>query len=110
LERIIINDEINLLIKYACIVRCEKAQRIRWIGHVVGMDKGRRVKRITDWRPIEVRKIGRQRLRWERDIREDLGKRRFRIGVRWQWTEKHGREMMSRPKLMKSCSAKRQRM
>jgi hypothetical protein len=32
---------------------------------------------------------------------------RFRIGIRWLWIEKHGKELLSRPKLAKSCSAKR---
>lgn len=64
-----------MLIKYADIVRYEKARRISWIGNVVRMDKGRRVKRVTDWRPIGVRWIGRQRLRWEGDIREDMGEK-----------------------------------
>lgn len=66
-----------MLIKYADIVRYEKERRMRWNGNVVRMDKGRRVKRITGWRPIGVRWIGRQRLRWEGDIREDMGKRKI---------------------------------
>jgi hypothetical protein len=32
---------------------------------------------------------------------------RFRTWVRWLWTEKHGRDLWSWPKLKKSCSAKR---
>lgn len=32
------------------------------------------VKRITDWRPIEVSRIVRERLRWEGDVRVDGGK------------------------------------
>jgi hypothetical protein len=32
------------------------------------------VKRITEWRTIAVRMIGRQRSRWEDDIRADLEK------------------------------------
>jgi hypothetical protein len=39
-----------------------KAQRIRWIGHIVRMDKERMEKRITEWRPIAVSRIGRPRL------------------------------------------------
>jgi hypothetical protein len=79
LERIDISDEINLLTKYTDIVRYVKAQRIRWTGHVVIMDKERRVKRITDWRPDEVSSIGRERLRWEGDVRVDLGKIKIQI-------------------------------
>jgi hypothetical protein len=28
-------------------------------------------------------------------------KRRFRIGIRWRWTEKHRRELLSRPQLIR---------
>jgi hypothetical protein len=36
-------------------------------------------------------------------------KRRYRIGVRCVWVEKYGIELMSRPKVTKSCSARRRR-
>jgi hypothetical protein len=32
------------------------------------------VKRITEWRPIALSRVGRPRLRWEDDVRADLGK------------------------------------
>ena len=38
------------------------------------MDKEKTVKRITEWRPFAVRRIGRLRLRWEDDVRENLGR------------------------------------
>jgi hypothetical protein len=38
------------------------------------MDEERTVKRIIEWRPIAVRRIGRPRLTWEDDFRADLGK------------------------------------
>jgi len=39
------------------------------------MDKEKKIKRITDWRPIEVSRIVRERLRWEGNvIRVDVGK------------------------------------
>ena len=34
---------------------------------------------------------------------------KFRIGVRGVWIEKHGRELLGRPKLIKGCSAKSRR-
>ena len=68
------NKEIDMLIKHADIVRFIKAHRIRWIVHIVRMDKERPVKRITKRRPIGVRKIGRTRLGQVDDVREDLGK------------------------------------
>jgi hypothetical protein len=56
------NEGIDFLIKHT--VRYIKAQRVRWIGHIVRMDKERTVKRMTEWRPTAVRRIGRSRLRW----------------------------------------------
>jgi hypothetical protein len=67
--RIRTNEKINLPIRHAHIVRFIKALRIRWIGHVVRMDKERTAKRRTEWRPVTERRIGRLRLSWE-----DLGK------------------------------------
>jgi len=63
------------------IVRYVKAQRKIWIGHIVRMDKGKAVKRITEWGPTAVSRIGWLRLRWEDDVGEGLG----RIGVEWLW-------------------------
>ena len=72
-RRIRNNEEIDFLIKYADIVKYTKAQRIRWIEHIVRLDKERVVKITTEWRPIVVTRIGRLRLRWEVDGRQDLG-------------------------------------
>lgn len=72
--RIRTNEKICLLITHADIVRHIKAQRIRWIRYVVIMDKERMVKRITEWRPIAVRSIGRPRWRWEDDVRANIEK------------------------------------
>ena len=60
--RIRTNVEIDLLMKHT--VRYIKAQRIRWVGHIVRMDKEFMVKSITEWRPTAVGGIGRPRLRW----------------------------------------------
>lgn len=67
------------------------------------------MKRITEWRPISVRRIGRPRLKWEDNVREDVEKKKqiYRNGVRWLWVEKQGRELLSRPELTENCRAKR---
>jgi hypothetical protein len=38
------------------------------------MDNERKLKRITEWRPIAVSRVGRPRLRWEDNDKVDLGK------------------------------------
>ena len=57
-----------MLIRHADTVRYIKVQRIRRIGHIVRMDKERTVKRVTEWRPIAVKTVGRPRIRWEDDV------------------------------------------
>jgi hypothetical protein len=70
--RIRTNDELDTLINHANIVRYVKAQRISRLGHIKRMPDVRTVKKITDWKPIAPRHIGRPKLRWEEDIRNDL--------------------------------------
>ena len=67
------NEEINLLGKQPDVVGCMQAHGIRWILHIVRMDKEWMVESITECRPIAVRKIGRPRLIWQ-DVRENVGK------------------------------------
>lgn len=52
------NEEIDLLIRHANLVRYMKAHRIRTIGHIVSMDKEMTAERITEWIAIAERKIG----------------------------------------------------
>jgi hypothetical protein len=98
-----------LLIRHADIVRYIKAQRISWIGHIVKMCKERTVKRITERRLIAIRRIGRPRYRWEDDVRANVEKMKIQNWLSCLRIEKHGRELMSRPKLTKNCSTKRSR-
>jgi hypothetical protein len=63
-----------LLIRLADTVSYVKAQRIRWLGYIVRLDKEKMMKRITDWRPPVVRWIDGSRLRWEDDVKVYLGK------------------------------------
>lgn len=72
--RVRTSEEKYLLIKNADTVRYIKAQRISRIGHIVRMDKERRVKRITERRPVAVRRVGRPRIRWEDYVLAGLGK------------------------------------
>jgi hypothetical protein len=70
--RIGTNDELDILINHANTVRYVKAQRISWRGHIERMPDDRTMKKITNWKHIAPRHIGRPKLRWEEDVRNDL--------------------------------------
>jgi len=64
------------------IVAHSKKKRLEWIGHVVGMDQGRTVKKIFEGKPEGSRR-GRTRLKWL----EDVGKNRRELKVKG-WRQK----------------------
>ena len=55
------------------IVRVIKSRRLRWAGHVTRMEEGRSALKILTGKPTGKRPFGRYRLRWEDNIRMDLG-------------------------------------
>jgi hypothetical protein len=57
------------------IVRVIKSRRMRWAGHVAGMEEGRCVYKVLVGRPEGKRPLGRPRRRWEDNIRRDLGEK-----------------------------------
>lgn len=65
------------------IIRCIKASRLRWIGHVERMSEDRLQKKVMNSQIIGVRKRERPRKRWLQDVEEDLKK----LNVRG-WKEK----------------------
>jgi len=68
------NMEIDKLIEGADIVRCIKAQRIKWLGHIQRMDQARPNMEVLDWKPMGIGPVGRPRQRWQEDVMEDLKK------------------------------------
>ena len=50
----------------------KKKGRLRWLGHVERMSEEREVKRLYRNTPEGSRSVGRPRLRWMDDVREDL--------------------------------------
>jgi hypothetical protein len=66
------NAELDQAIKGADIVRFNKVQRVKWMGHIQRMDSSRIPKRIFEWKPIGRRSLGRLRLRWFDDVCDDL--------------------------------------
>jgi len=68
------NEELNRFIKRKDIVKFIKVQRIRWLGHVKGMEAGAMTRMMMEGRP---------RLRWMDEVVADLRAMKIR-----QWTEK----------------------
>jgi hypothetical protein len=72
------NDELHSpysspIIIIIIIIIIIKSRRMRWVGHVARMGKGRRgVYRILVGRPEGKRPLGRPRRRWEDNIKLDL--------------------------------------
>jgi hypothetical protein len=59
-----------------------KSRRMRWAGHVAGMEEGRGVHSVLVGRTEGKSPLGRRRNRWEDNIKLDL--RELRIdGVNW---------------------------
>ena len=54
------------------IIRVIKSGRLRWTGHVAGMDEGRSTFNILIGRPTGKRPLGRPTRSWEDNIRIDL--------------------------------------
>jgi hypothetical protein len=66
------NDELLNLSSSPNIVRVIKSRRMRWVGHVAHLGKGRGVYRVLVGRPKGKRPLGRPRHRWENNIKMDL--------------------------------------
>ena len=62
------------LIESADIVRFIKAQRIKCLGHMQGMEQARPTRKLLHWRPMGTRPVGRPRQRWQEDVMENLKK------------------------------------
>ena len=52
-----------------------KSRRLRWAGHVAGMEDDRSAFKILTGKPTGKRSLGRPRSRWEDNIRMDLQER-----------------------------------
>jgi len=66
------------------IVKWIKGQRIRWLGHLEGMEEDRMLKKIFTLELKGSRRRGRHRRRWKEEVERDLqvlGVRRWRVFV-----------------------------
>ena len=66
------NEELNDLYSSPNIVRVIKWRRLRWAGHVAGMQEGRGVHKVLMGKPEGKIPLGRPRHRWEYNIKIDL--------------------------------------
>jgi hypothetical protein len=66
------NEELHDLYSSPTIVRMIKSRRMRWAGHVARMGEGRGVYRVLVGKPEGKRPLGRQRCRWEDNIKMDV--------------------------------------
>jgi hypothetical protein len=66
------NDELHSLYSSPNIVRVIKSRRMRWVGHVARMGKGRGLYRVLVERLEGKRPLRRPRRRWEDNIKMDL--------------------------------------
>jgi hypothetical protein len=66
------NEALRDLYSLPNIVRAVKSRRMRWVGHVARMGKGRGVHRILVGKPEGKRPLGRNRRSWEYNIKLDL--------------------------------------
>jgi hypothetical protein len=68
------NEEVRQLYgELGIVTEITKKGRLRWLGHVERMSEERAVKRLYQNTP-EGSSVGRPRLRWMDDVREDLRK------------------------------------
>jgi hypothetical protein len=74
---------------------------------IVRMNVEKMVKRITERRPIAVRRFGRPRLRREDDVREDVGRMKIQNWNKLAMDGEARKEFLSRPKIIRNLGAKR---
>ena len=71
------------------------------------MDQARPTRKLTDWRPVGTRPVGRPRQRWQEDVMEDLKKLKVKkTGRRQLRREEPGEIWLRWRKPTKGCSAR----
>jgi hypothetical protein len=76
------HEELNDRYSSPNIVRVIKSRRMRWAGHVARLGEGRGVHRVLVGKPEGKRPLGRERRRWEDNIKMDLQEVGY-MGMDW---------------------------
>jgi hypothetical protein len=58
------NEDLHILYSSPNIIRQIKLRKMRWAGHVAGMEEERKVYRVLVGKPEGKRPLGRPRRRW----------------------------------------------
>jgi len=74
------NSELRKLIKEST-VKYIQGQRMKWWRRLNGMEGIKLVKKVTVWKPIEVRTEGRPKNRWREEVINDLKKPKLRSWI-----------------------------
>jgi hypothetical protein len=69
--RILTNKEIYAVVKKPTITQTIRLNRLRWFGHVQGVEKNKIPKRVLYMNLETTRPKGRARNRWQDEVRED---------------------------------------
>ena len=100
--RMRINEKLRGSWKDLDILTDIKKKRLEWIGHVVRMDQGSRVKKMFESKPKGSRRRGKPRFRWLVDVEKDLREMKFK-----KWRQKAvDREEWSSVRLLEGRRAK----
>jgi hypothetical protein len=67
------SEELHNFYSSPDIIRQIKQRRMRWAGHVARMGEEIKVYKVLVGNPEGMRPLGRPRLRWEDEIRMDVG-------------------------------------
>ena len=66
------NAELHALYSSPNIIMSFKSRRLRWAGHIAGMEQSRNAYRVLVGKPEGKRPLGRPRHRWEDHLKMDL--------------------------------------
>ena len=62
-SNLVINEELDKVIKHKNTINHINAQRLSWFGHIQRMPDTRTVKKIFNWKPLTKRSQGRPKYR-----------------------------------------------